>query len=281
MSIHEKIADACTLLGLLSSVLPCSAQAPAKPPARVAVVAPLTFAAAKDEDRRLGESLGEVLAIALADQKNLVVVDRQKLAQVLDEQKLALSGLVEAATAAKVGKLLAAEIVVAGSLVEKDGKLRCAVYVFAVDGQHIVGSVQIDGQLKDFDRLAVDVSSKVAGIAGVKLLAPNAEELDDSPLGRLHLMRGVSFYYANNPDQAISNCLRAVRLDPRLQEARLWIARAYLRQGEKAHARAELKLLAQNPVAAKQHAGHIKQILEECDRSETEKSRKGSTALDR
>ncbi len=74
---------------------------------------------------------------------------------------------------------------------------------------------------------------------------------------------GLSFYHANNPDQAIVYCLRAVQLDPRLLEARLWVARSYLRQGEKAHARTELNLLARNP-AAKPLAAQIKQLRIEC-----------------
>lgn len=230
---------------------------------RVAVVAPLHVAAPKAEDKNLGESIGEVLAIALADQKNMVVVERQKLADILQEQKLGLAGLTAPETAVKVGKLLAAEVVVAGSIVEAEGKLRYAVHVVAVDGQRVLGSVQVDGTRKDYDRVVLELSTKVAAAAGVKLPQVKPEDLDDSPVGRLHLMRGISFYYANNPDQAIVYCLRAVQLDPRLQEARLWIARAYLRQGEKDHARAELDMLVRNP-AAKPLAGQIKQLLTEC-----------------
>jgi TolB-like protein len=242
--------------------------APVHAGGRVVVVAPLHMKT-DDQDATLGESLGEILAVALADQKNVVVVDRQKLAQVMQEQKLSLSGLIEPATAARVGKLLLAELVVAGSIVESEGKLRYAIHVITVDGQRVLGSAQCDGTRKDFDRAALELSSRLAAIAGVKLPPIKPEELDDSPVGRLHLMRGISFYYANNPDQAIVNCLRAVQLDPRLQEARLWIARSYLRQNEKEHARAELKLLARNP-AAVPLVPQVQQLLKECGPEPTE-----------
>jgi TolB-like protein len=238
--------------------------APALPPARVAVVAPLHMASPHMADRELGESLGEVLAVALADQKNLVVVERQKLKSVLEEQKLGVSGLVDPATAAKVGRLLLAELVVAGSVVESAGKLRCTVYVIAVDGQRIVGSVQIDGTHDDLSHAFLELSTKVAALAGIQLPPIKPEQLDDSPVGRLHLMRGISLYYANNADLAIVSCLRAVQFDPRLQEARLWIAKAYLRQGEKEHARIELQRLARNP-AASPLLGQVKLLLAECN----------------
>jgi TolB-like protein len=238
--------------------------APAVSPAKVAVVAPLHIASPHVADRELGESLGEVLAVALADQKTLVVVERQKLKTVLLEQKLSVSGLVDPATAAKVGRLLLAELVVAGSVVEVAGKLRCTVYVIAVDGQRIVGSVQIDGTHDDLNHGLLELSTKVAALAGIQLPPIKPEQLDDSPVGRLHLMRGISLYYSNNADLAIVSFLRAVQFDPRLQEARLWIAKAYLRQGEKEHARIELERLARNP-AASQLLDQVKQLLAECN----------------
>ena len=77
-------------------------------------------------------------------------------------------------------------------------------------------------------------------------------------------MRCVGFYYAGNYDQAIAYCLRAAQLDPRLQEARLWIAKAYLAQGDKDHARAELKRLLDNP-AAKHLSEQVQQLLAQCN----------------
>lgn len=248
-------------------VLPTEEKPLISPPprdARVAVVAPLHVRTRDAQDSQLGELLGEILAVALAEQKNVAVVERRKLNLVLQEQKLTLAGLVEPATAAKVGKLLLAEIVVAGSVIEmEEGKLRYVVHLIAVDGQRVVGSVQVDGTRKDFERSALELSAKLSALAGGKLPQVKPEELDDSPVGRLHLMRGIGFYHAGNHDQAIVSFLRAVQLDPRLQEARLWIARAYLRQGEKDHARTELQMLARNPTA-QPLAEQIQQLLAEC-----------------
>ena len=90
----------------------CESPRPAAAKPRVAVVAPL-----HTQVKELEDALGDLLTAALTDKKNLVIVERQKLALVLAEQRLALSGLVEPATAARVGKLLTADLVIAGSLV--------------------------------------------------------------------------------------------------------------------------------------------------------------------
>ena len=200
-------------------------------------------------DAGIGESVADVLAVALSGRKGMAVVERRRLTDVLAEHKLTLSGLVDPATAARVGALLTADLVVAGSVVkETEGdRLRFAVHVVAVDGRRVVGAVEVVGPAADLDRVAVDLAGKVANLAGVELPSLRPEDLDDSPDGRLHLMRGVGLYHAKNYDRAIASCLRAVHLDPRLVEARLWVARSYLALGEADHARAELALLVPEP----------------------------------
>jgi hypothetical protein len=233
---------------------------PRPTPTRVALVAPLHADQSDTDSKRLGETIADMLAIALADQGNMRVVERGKLVDLLQEQKLALSGLVDPATAARMGKLLAAEVVVVGSLIETKAKVRGAILVVAVDGQRVLGNVDLDSSPEGLVTHLVMASTQVARLAGAKLPVVKEIDLDDSPVGRLHLIRGVGFYHANNWDQAIVSCLRAVQLDPRLQEARLWIARSYLKLGEKSHARAELNLLANNP-AAKPFTNDIQQLL--------------------
>jgi hypothetical protein len=227
------------------------------------VIAPLHVGSGNPDDRLLGELSAELLTVALANQKEAIVLERARLDDVLKEQHLSLSALAQSETAVKIGKLLTADLVVAGSVVAADSELSFVINVIAVEGRRVVGSVKFAAQRNEFDTAALQLSRQVVKLIGVPLPEIKPEELDDSPDGRLHLMRGIGFYHGNNPDQAIVYCLRAVRLDPRLQVARLWIAKSYLKSGEKEHARAELERLAQNS-AAKHLSNQIAQLLKQC-----------------
>ena len=239
--MSKKIVYISTICLLVQTEFFCSVQA--QPKQRVAVVAPLHTS---NENQLLGETVSEILTIALSDQKNMVVVDRTSLEKVLREQKLGLSGLVNPETAARVGKLLTADVVVAGSVVEVNKTLRYSVIAVAVDSRKILGSVQRNANREQFDEVVWQIAKKIADAAGADVPTVRPDEIDDSPIGRLHLMRGISLYYANNPNEAITYCLRAVRLDPRLQESRLWIARCYWRLNDAQHARVELNWLTRN-----------------------------------
>ncbi|MBI4422833.1 MAG: hypothetical protein HY554_03865 [Elusimicrobia bacterium] len=64
----------------------------------------------------LGAAAADVLVTELAASKRFVLIERQRLAKVLEEQKLGLSDLVEADTAARMGRLLGLNAIVTGSI---------------------------------------------------------------------------------------------------------------------------------------------------------------------
>ncbi|WP_200389313.1 FlgO family outer membrane protein [Thiocapsa imhoffii] len=76
------------------------------------VIAPFTI---EDKVSGLGLGIQENLITALLS-KGITVVERSQLEQVLEEQQLGLSGLVNLASAKKLGELLGADTMIVGSL---------------------------------------------------------------------------------------------------------------------------------------------------------------------
>lgn len=62
--------------------------------------------------------LDNTLTTAFAAQPQFTLVDRSALEQVLEEQELALSGLMDTTTAARIGELLSAAYIVTGNVIE-------------------------------------------------------------------------------------------------------------------------------------------------------------------
>jgi len=68
------------------------------------------------------------------------VVERERIQQILDEQRLADSGRVDARTAAKIGKLVGARYVVTGSFIDFYGDFRLDIRLVNVETSEIVKS---------------------------------------------------------------------------------------------------------------------------------------------
>src|SRR5262245_35292994 len=65
---------------------------------------------------RLGTSASDVLITELAKSNRFIVVERDKLDKLMEEQKLALSGAIDPNTAAKMGKILGLNAIVTGAI---------------------------------------------------------------------------------------------------------------------------------------------------------------------
>jgi hypothetical protein len=67
---------------------------------------------------QLGVAVAEILRTELGELGDYTVIERGMLKQLLDEQALQLSGTVDSESAVKIGKLIGANIVVAGSIIK-------------------------------------------------------------------------------------------------------------------------------------------------------------------
>jgi curli biogenesis system outer membrane secretion channel CsgG len=67
---------------------------------------------------RLGEAASDEMTTALVKSNEFRVIERQQIQTVLAEQSLGMSGAIDAATAATVGKLLGVQLVVLGSITQ-------------------------------------------------------------------------------------------------------------------------------------------------------------------
>src|SRR5205085_6335822 len=75
---------------------------------------------------RIGNTATDILITELAKSGKFIVVERDRMDKILDEQKLGQTGAIDPNTAAKVGKILGLNAIVTGSIsqfgVKKEGK---------------------------------------------------------------------------------------------------------------------------------------------------------------
>lgn len=102
----------------------------------------------------LGEGFSEMLTTELMRTGQFVVVERQALSDVLGEQELGQSGVVRKETAAKVGQVLGAQIIVRGvvsefTLNESGGGAGIGIAGFRIGGKSSNAHVAVDIRLVD------------------------------------------------------------------------------------------------------------------------------------
>ncbi|MSQ84660.1 MAG: hypothetical protein EXR77_17600 [Myxococcales bacterium] len=131
---------------------PKTAVAAAKQPIRAAILY-FDYEGKIEDLMQLRKGLAQMLITDLSGQPGVQLVERERLEEVLKEQNLQKSNKFEAATAAKVGKLLGAQYLVVGRIIDFMGKLSLETRVLHVETGAVVKTGRAQGKLEDFLQL--------------------------------------------------------------------------------------------------------------------------------
>lgn len=117
----------------------------------------------------LGRGLADMLVTDLSGLPELKVVERARLAALLDELALADSAFVDPASAAKLGKGLGATHIVVGAFAAIEPELRIDARVVSVETGEVAAATHVTGPKQEFFLLEKELALGIAEQVGVKL----------------------------------------------------------------------------------------------------------------
>jgi TolB-like protein len=104
-------------------------------------IAVVDFTDLQGNPTELGRYLAEELSVAMArTHKGFEVIDRAHLKAILTEHKLAASGLIDPATAKRLGQISGADVLLTGTMTPFSESVRVAVKALATDTARIIGA---------------------------------------------------------------------------------------------------------------------------------------------
>lgn len=132
----------------------------AEPP--VLTVAVFDFESKDENVRDLGPKVAMLLNATLSAEPNLILVERAELEKVLGEQELGLSGTVSADTAAKVGNLTGAKVLVTGRVFKVDKETMIVAKVIGTETSRVYGEMVKGAAAVSISDLSADLAKKIA-----------------------------------------------------------------------------------------------------------------------
>ncbi len=138
----------------------------AEPP--LLTVAVLDFESKDEAVRDLGPKVATILNATLSAEVNLIMVERAELEKVLGEQELGLSGTVSADTAAKVGNLTGAKVLVTGRVFKVDKETMIVAKVIGTETSRVYGEMVKGAPAASITDLSAELAKKIAVTVGAK-----------------------------------------------------------------------------------------------------------------
>jgi hypothetical protein len=132
---------------------------------QVLPVAIFDFDSSDESVNGLGPKVATIVNANLSADPNIITVERAELNKVLGEHELGLSGTVSPDTAAKVGQLTGAKVLVTGRVFESDNQLFLVAKVIGTETGRVYGELvtgPTEGSLADLSsRLAQKIANEV------------------------------------------------------------------------------------------------------------------------
>ena len=148
----------------------------------------------KEEFDALRRGLAAVLITELSQNPAVRLVDRERTQTLLDEQGLSQADRVDAGTAAKIGKLVGARYMVAGTFIDLYGDFRVDARIIDVETGEIIKVVRSDPKLSDRKQMFKIIQSVAERIMEGTKLPPLPAQAAAAARGRQVPTEALAFF---------------------------------------------------------------------------------------
>ena len=152
---------------LLTALLGVAAVARGDQP-QALTVAVFDFESKDEAVRDLGPKVATLVNATLSAEANLITVERADLEKVLGEQELGLSGTVSADTAAKVGHLTGAKVLVTGRVFKADKETILVAKIIGTETSRVYGELVKGAASASIIDLSAELAKKIAATVSAK-----------------------------------------------------------------------------------------------------------------
>jgi curli biogenesis system outer membrane secretion channel CsgG len=171
--------------------------APAHGPQKRIAVSAFEYRAGKGSSA-IGDGMSDMLTNALFNTGKFIVLERERLDEVMDEQDLAASGRFKQETAAPMGQLEGAELLIRGSVIQFEPKCKGGSAIL-ISGNQACMAINV--------RIVDAATGRVVNATTVEGTSADNRVGILFPAGSLPIGLGA---YSNTPmEKAIRNCIEA------------------------------------------------------------------------
>ncbi|MHC4717563.1 MAG: CsgG/HfaB family protein, partial [Planctomycetota bacterium] len=161
------------------------------PVRRALFAAPFDNATGQEQYDPAAAGMGDLVAVMLARQPKIRVMERQRLRLLTAEQALSLKGLTGRAHAVAAGRILRADTVLTGRLYLIGGKLTVNAKAIDIATERVMGADQVSCRPVDLPEAALQLAQRLARRMALPLPKVDLKQIDTSPIASLHFAKAL------------------------------------------------------------------------------------------
>src|SRR3989339_442157 len=187
----------------------------------------------------LSKGIMDMLITDLSKCDSFRIIERERMQRIIKELKLGLTGLVDEATAKKIGEIGSAKYVLYGSYIKQGEKLTIEAVLMDIETGKVVKTVKVESRFDDFIDLEKELAFKIINNIDIKLSLDENMRIKVRPTNSLNALQqyyeGLEYFDGGNYQSAFAAFMQSKNKDSNYDKPRFSLAKIYYYLGEYRH----------------------------------------------
>lgn len=175
----------------------------------------------------LGKGFSEFISIELSKAKGMAIIDREKREEVFKEQAFSLSGAVDSKNSIEMGKMLAADYLVAGKIFDLMGDLTVTLKVIATATGEVAFEDKVTDKLTKYNYISSKCSEKIVKHFFADAKVKTARAVDKPAEAAIKFSKAVDAYDKKDFEAAKKELVEAKKLDPQNAAVKVYMDKLF------------------------------------------------------
>lgn len=177
----------------------------------------------------IGKGISTLVAGELRRSKSVKILERSQIKTIMEEQKLSLTGLVDENHQVELGKLLAADYIVFGEIIDMGNSLLVSVRMADVATSEVVWEDSLSEKLETYDYIgayfAKSILTELKLDVQKEIVAKVENKVEKEPEAIVALSAGVDAYDRGDEEKAKEELQTAKKLDPENETVKFYLSK--------------------------------------------------------
>ncbi len=190
-------------------------------------VSDFTMKSSNPEYQFLGKGFAEFVGVDLSKGKSVTLVEREKRRELLFEQELSMTGLIEENDQVKVGKMLAANYIVTGNIFDLAGQITVTYKILETETGKIKFQDKISGSITEYDFISASIAKRILDSFELKTPKSVDQKIQNKTEKKeeavITFSKAIDAYDRNDRKTAKNQLDKAEELDPESEAVRIYL----------------------------------------------------------
>ncbi len=185
--------------------------------------------------RYMGKGISELIAVEVNQSPDITLIERDKRVELLEEMEVSLSDLADPKTQITVGKLLTADFLIFGEIVDMNGKFLISLRMVKVETGEIVWGQQVSEKLTNYEYISGYFAESILTYLDVEIaettLLKKTHKKEKDEKAMIAFSKALNHFDREETKDAREALSIAKKIDPESEAIKLYVNKLPFRMG--------------------------------------------------